>query len=678
MCPRVCLIKSSNEGWFIRQRPRLLAGLATAAILAFSTPLPAVEEVALRIGRVEGGQWSSGDIELRLGFPAQGRLSARLTTVGLELPEPFHTLSAISLDCPRGETTETGLACRHAELALTRADGGVQRLPLAMHLDRKAGHWQLNIRAEALPPASLWTLGAGLGLVPALEIGSGELAIALELGAGAQNRHLRLDAALSGASFSDAAGLNAGEDLDARLEVGAAHDGSGWRTTAELVVDAGQIYLDPVFVDAHATPVTLDAAGRIDSESGRLRITRVRLHHDGVAAVDGELALAAGGQLESLELRLQRSPLAPLYRVYLQPFAVGSVFDALAVAGHGAARLEWRPPPEGWRAQLDLDDVDVADATGRFAVLGLQGHLDWSDGPRAGTTTLAWNGGQFYRIDYGAGALRGRFSGRHFELEAPLEVPLLEGAVEVSALRADAIGTPDLSWQLRGKVRPMSMAALTRALSWPAFGGTLAGNVPLVSYAHGVISVDGSLEVTVFDGTVRVRQLSIGDPFGIIPELRADVELDALSLDALTGTFSFGNIQGRLQGRIHGLILKDWEPTAFDARFATPEDDESRHRISQRAVENLASLGGAGAVLSSTFLRIFDEFSYRRLGIACRLANGVCEMDGVAPAERGYYIVEGGGFPPRIDVLGFNRRVDWAVLLDRLRQIVTTEGPVIR
>ena len=129
---------------------------------------------------------------------------------------------------------------------------------------------------------------------------------------------------------------------------------------------------------------------------------------------------------------------------------------------------------------------------------------------------------------------------------------------------------------------------------------------------------------------------------------------------------------------MHELILKDWKPTTFDARFATPDDDGSRHRISQRAVENLASLGGGGDVLTSIFLRVFEEFSYRRLGISCRLHNGVCEMDGVAPAERGYYIVEGGGLPPRIDVLGFNRRVDWEVLLNRVQQVVSTEGPVIR
>jgi len=268
--------------------------------------------------------------------------------------------------------------------------------------------------------------------------------------------------------------------------------------------------------------------------------------------------------------------------------------------------------------------------------------------------------------------------GRGFDLAAPLGVPLLEGALRVNTLEVAAIGTPELAWNFRGALEPMSLQALTRSLAWPPFGGTLAGDIPLVSYSGGTITVDGSLDLEVFDGAVRLRRLSIDDPFGVIPVLRADVALQNLSLDALTSTFSFGNIQGKLQGRVHGLMLKDWKPTTFDARFATPDDDDSRHRISQRAVENLASLGGAGAVLSSTFLRVFEEFSYRRLGISCRLQNGVCEMGGVAPADGGYYIVEGGGLPPRIDVLGFNRRVDWKLLLSRFELIATTEGAVIR
>jgi len=648
------------------------------AALAIAAPSPAVEEIVLRIGRVDGGIWSSGDVVLELGFPAEGRLSARLSADGLSLPEPFDTLNSVSVDCPQAEATATGLACESAELRLGGTNGDPQRLPLSMRLDQADGVWQLRLTAERLEPGPLWAFAAGQGWLPELEINDGQLSLSLQLGGGSKRPYVRLDAALSGFSFSDAEGLHAGEGLNARLEWRLSGIGRVWRTTAELQLDSGQLYLDPVFVDAGAAPVSVSAAGDFDPGSGGLRLSRLQFRHDTVATVDGTLSVDGSGRLEALDLRLSRAPLGPVYQTYLQPFAIGTLFDALRVEGDVDARVQWQRSADGRRVRLNFYDAGIDDDAGRFNLFGISARVDWNQSGDPGASTLTWKGGQLYRIDFGAGALEGRFAARRFDLVAPVRVPLLEGAVVVDALEVAAIGTPDLEWKFRGRVQPMSMQALTGALAWPPFGGTLAGDIPLVSYAGGIITVDGSLDVEVFDGAVRIEQLGIADPFGVIPVLRADVDIQDVSLEALTSTFSFGNIQGRLQGRVNGLILKDWKPTAFDARFSTPADDDSRRRISQRAVENLASLGGAGAVLSSTFLRIFKEFSYRRLGISCRLRNGVCEMDGVAPAERGYYIVEGGGLPPRIDVLGFNRRVDWGVLLGRVRQIVSTEGPVIR
>ena len=660
---------------FIRH-PSRLHFLFVALTLA--TPSPAVEEIALHIGRLDGSGWSSGEVALRLGLAGADALSATLSTTGLALPEPFDSLGSVSLDCPRIAVTATGLACARAEVLLGDDKGAIERLPLAIGLEAEAGGWQLELAGTDITPAPLWAFAADQDLVPDVELEAGELSLRLTLSRNAESSKLLLDAALSGLNFSDAEGLHAGEGLNARLEWRASDIGSAWQMMAELQLNAGQIYLDPVFVDAGESPLSVTAAGSFEPESGRLNVSRLRYHHDTIASIEGALSVAGNGELEALDLHLPRSPLGPLYRTYLQPIAIGTLFDALNVEGDMQARVSWRASTEGRRVQLDFDDVGIDDQAGRFNLFGIQGHLDWSETRDEKPTTLAWQGGQLYRIDFGPGALEGRFSGRRFDLDAAIEVPLLEGAVELGALRVDAIGSPDLNWQFRGRVKPMSLAVLTGALDWPVFGGTLGGDIPLVSYARGVISVDGSLNVEVFDGEVRIRGLSISDPFGVIPVLRADVDLRDLSLDALTSTFSFGNIQGKLQGRVHGLILKDWKPTQFDARFATPDDDDSRRRISQRAVENIASLGGASAVLSSTFLRLFDEFSYRRLGISCRLENGICHMDGVAPAERGYTIVEGGGLPPRIDVRGFNRRVDWQVLLSRLRQIVTTDRPVVR
>ena len=108
-----------------------------------------------------------------------------------------------------------------------------------------------------------------------------------------------------------------------------------------------------------------------------------------------------------------------------------------------------------------------------------------------------------------------------------------------------------------------------------------------------------------------------------------------------------------------------------------PPDDRSRHRISQRAIDNISELGGGVSGLASKgLLGLFEDFGYKRLGIGCRLQRGVCEMRGVRPAEHGYYLIEGGGIP-RVDVIGFNRQIDWQRLVEQLANIQNRGSPTI-
>jgi len=114
--------------------------------------------------------------------------------------------------------------------------------------------------------------------------------------------------------------------------------------------------------------------------------------------------------------------------------------------------------------------------------------------------------------------------------------------------------------------------------------------------------------------------------------------------------------------------MESWRPVAFDAAIATPTDDSSRHRISQKAVDTISNIGGGGVggALSRSFLRFMEDFPYERIGIRCRLENGVCEMGGVEPAEHGYYLVKGRFIPPRLDVIGYADRVDWESLVAQI------------
>jgi hypothetical protein len=65
------------------------------------------------------------------------------------------------------------------------------------------------------------------------------------------------------------------------------------------------------------------------------------------------------------------------------------------------------------------------------------------------------------------------------------------------------------------------------------------------------------------------------------------------------------------------------------------------------------------------------------MGLSCQLRNEVCIMSGVEQADHAYYIVKGGGLPPRINVMGYTKRVDWSELISRLKAVSKSSAAVI-
>ncbi|MEO8316509.1 MAG: hypothetical protein ABI645_17150, partial [Pseudomonadota bacterium] len=110
-----------------------------------------------------------------------------------------------------------------------------------------------------------------------------------------------------------------------------------------------------------------------------------------------------------------------------------------------------------------------------------------------------------------------------------------------------------------------------------------------------------------------------------------------------------------------------------------PKGDKSKHRISQRAVQNLSDIGGGGggvaAALQSGALKFFDDFGYDRIGLTCRLRNDICQMSGAGPVGSGFYIVKGQGLP-RIDIIGNNHLVDWPVFASRVGDAIRNPGNI--
>jgi hypothetical protein len=256
-------------------------------------------------------------------------------------------------------------------------------------------------------------------------------------------------------------------------------------------------------------------------------------------------------------------------------------------------------------------------------------------------------------------------------LPQPLSLSILGGTAQFDhlAIRPPAAGQ-GLDVRFGLTLEQLDVAQLSEALDWPAFTGELSGRIPEARYARDRLDFDGGLAMQLFGGGVTVSALSMERPFGVAPTLSGDIELDDIDLQSLTGAFDFGGITGKLDGRIDQLRLVDWQPVAFDAQLRTDRKRGVRQRISQRAVQDLSSVGDASLVtsLQGQLIGLFDDFGYSRIGIGCQLIDEVCTMSGLGSAGEGFTIVRGSGLP-RLTVIGFNRRVDWPTLVERLAAV---------
>jgi hypothetical protein len=400
--------------------------------------------------------------------------------------------------------------------------------------------------------------------------------------------------------------------------------------------------------------------------------------HPGVVQAQAKARLKLGEEkpLQQAHLTINEAVFPAIYTTYLQPFSADGALGQLQTQGRVQGHVV--VSNKGLQAvRLKITEVYLEDALNRFGLKGLNGNLVWHPDLKPQRSQLHWDEANIYQLRMDAGKLLFVSEQGVLRLREESRIPVLDGALMIAQMEARGLGEP-LQWSFDGFLTPLSMASLSQALGWPPLAGKLSGMMPEVRYDNGRLAVGGSLLVRIFEGDIIITDLRIDELLGAVPKAFANVNLRSLDLETLTQTFDFGRIEGKLSGQIKNLQLVNWQPIRFDAVLATPKEDKSRRRISQQAVQNLSALSGGNptAVLSRGFLSLFKAFRYKRLGLQCRLRNGICEMSGVGPVGAGYYLVEGEGLP-RIDVIGYNPLVDWDELVLRLQTAIQSGRPIV-
>jgi len=661
----------------------------------------AINAMTVNIDSMKAEEFSLKNAVLEIYDINQSPAKISLQSATLILPPPFNTFTELDIHCKQFSWHEHYLECSDGQgrfnskkfktqffdfsiqLQDNKTKITIKRLSLAggmlsVYMQEEADQWQVSIKAKNI---DLVKLQAWFSL-EGLRVTQGMLDFNMQLkGTQTTIQRFIIRALLTKLSIQDQQGKLASESADLQTEFTLRKNKTGWRWHSNNWL-TGDLYVDPVYLQLNKDDeFTVSAQGLWQPGQKKIQVQKFHIEHPHYLDFKGnaELSYQSEFKMETADLTLYVPQLKLATPVYLLPFLESSAFHAIELAGIADVQLKIKQH-KLQDASIVVSHLFLAEAENKWAIKQANASINWSkNGGNKQSSYINWQHLNIQAIPFQAGQLDFVSYARQVELLKPANLALLGGLLSIKRFSFSATeNSEDANVYFAADIKKLSLQQLTKALDWTPLSGTISGYIPSVRYQDKTLSLDGNIKMQVFDGEVIIKDLASSGLFSDFPQFYTGIEFDRLDLEAVTHTFDIGYIEGRLSGTVQNLYLENWKPVSFYAWVGTPEDDNSRHRISQQAVENIASIGGGGIsdVLSRGFLGLFSTFGYRKLGFGCYLYQGVCQLMGVEAVDNGFYLIKGGGLP-RVDIIGYNPRLDWNVLLNRLNRIEASDEVIV-
>lgn len=620
-------------------------------------PLSSWAAISLSLDSIRHPAFEADGIEVVMATGQRGvadiRLE-RLKAAGIEYRKlSLHctdfVLDLRRIDCPSGE--------------IRRSDErGRDRLPLPFSFSYRFADGDLALAITGAEAVS-WS-----PLIKRLRSWQPQGTVDLKLTADRQRASLNLTT--HKLKFGNKAGDIAGDGIDITVDAEARRKNGGWHWTARVDWPTGELYVAPWYRRAG---VKVEAAGVLTDDL--LDIATARLAMDRIGGVNASLRWnRRAGEADSFWFVSDALALETAFSEWIQPWLDQSAVPKVRATGQVRFSGSWANGT--WQAfYAGLEEARVVDGTNYLEFGGMNASIPWERG-KSNEAVFSVASARLGDLPLGTFRIPVHLNDNQARLES-LSVPLLDGRLYIDELHA--VRNPE-GWRgtFAGGMEGISMPKLTRAMKLPIMAGNFTANIPAAVYENHVLTLGGAMAIQVFDGGILVDKLQVIDPLTAGQRFLADVKARNLDLGMLTQAFSFGSILGRLDIDLTGLELAGWQPTRFDAKVTNSAGDY-RRAISRGALIDISALGGAAgaAAVSLSPARFFNTFDYERIGFSCVLRDGVCQFEGVEPAKGGGYVVVKGTGIPSVQVIGYNRRIDWNLFVSRVRAVVAGKSKAV-
>ena len=603
------------------------------------------QQLDISIGNLDHPVYSAREVHVAFDVFHAGQ--ADITVAELRVGE--NRLRDLKFHCNTFRLDEISLHC----------GGGVlkhgQRVPLNISIDYQFADGKLALTVSSLD-LSAWA--ADIKNLQAWHP-AGHVDITLV----ADNDKARIDISTHNLGFNTDDYSTATERIGATAILTTQRKGIDWQWQAVADWSDGEAFRSPWY---RKGGVHLSAQGSVTPL--QIQVEQARLTLDRLGS------LTAGATWDRKKAAVTRwgfvtDPLnlAVAINEWVQPVLDAHALPGVTATGTTRYAAEWSDGKlQSFYA--GIENATFKENAGRLMLTDVNASVPWSLNNET-AAEISVGGGKLDDFSLGGFTVPVRLHGADVVISRAV-IPFLDGRILLDDFHADG---PDGIWTGRfsGGIDNVSMLNLTKAMGLPPMAGSLSMRIPAASYTDHVLSIGGDMSIEVFDGHVVARHLKLIDPLSKTSRFVTDVEARRIDLGLLTSAFSFGSIVGRLDIDIQGLELQGWKPLAFNAHLANSPGDY-RRAISRGALIDISALGGAAgaaAVRAIPTAGFFNTFSYDRIGFGCRLKDGICHMDGIAPENDGYILVEGSGIPA-IKVMGYNRSIDWNLLVSRLKAVI--------
>ncbi|MBW1896790.1 MAG: hypothetical protein JRI47_07000 [Deltaproteobacteria bacterium] len=499
-------------------------------------------------------------------------------------------------------------------------------------------------------------------------------------------------------AFMDSSGNRMGEGIAIEGQSKAEIDLKRSNVTANttLKIDGGEVLWDNFYFNLAKNPFSVSLKGAYGIEKKSLQLSKMMIGLKDILGIDihGSILHKAEDPSMDLLVKIEETPLKPIYHHFVsEPFGMQKPFLAsMNTKGSISADMRLMGAPNALTAKGNFTwhEGELLSGDNSFSLQGIELELP------------LWY--QTRESEVAEGAVKGKLSVQSMAVpflpEQPLNLPLDVGPNSLLVRSPTTVGIPggdvtigpvtcqDIFGAKRSvrtsvEVTDIEINELLPGIWSSPIQGTISGKLDPIYYEGDTLTSQGEMKGDAFGGQLILSGIGASGLSTSGPVFRLDANWSDLSLAELTTDTSFGRIDGILQGYIKGVEIAYGQPQAFDLLLETVKTKGVPQKISVKAVDNIAQIGGGTSPfmgLAGQFARFFKEFPYTKIGVHASLQNDVFRVNGTVKDGGTEYLVKRGSFSG-INVVNQNpdNRVSFKDMVKRIKRVTDSKsGPVTK